>query len=85
MKRFFAIFFCCFFVYSALFSDDETIKAYISKMSIEDKASQVLMMSIEGKKTFPPYLSSYFDSYTPVLLFYSDIIFRILLKLALFI
>ena len=65
MKRFFTVFFYCFFVYSAIFSDDESIKAYISEMSIEDKASQVLMMSIEGRKTFPPYLSSYFGSYTP--------------------
>lgn len=65
MKRFIPAFFYCFFIYTALFSDNESIKAYISEMSIEDKAAQVLMMSIEGKKTFPPYLSSYFDSYTP--------------------
>ena len=65
MKRFIPSFFYCFFIYTALFSDNESIKAYISEMSIEDKAAQVLMMSIEGKKTFPPYLSSYFDSYTP--------------------
>ena len=65
MKRFISAFFYCFFIYTALFGDDESIKAYISEMSIEDKASQVLMMSIEGKKAFPSYLSSYFDSYTP--------------------
>ena len=65
MKRFIPAFFYCFFIYTALFSDNESIKAYISEMSIEDKAAQVLMMSIEGKKTFPPYLSAYFDSYTP--------------------
>ncbi|UTC77625.1 glycoside hydrolase family 3 protein [Treponema sp. OMZ 799] len=65
MKRYFFAFFCCFFVYSFLFGDDSDIRSYISKMTSEEKASQVLMMSIEGEKKFPPYLSSYFDSYTP--------------------
>ena len=65
MKRFIAEFFYCCFIFLFLFADGESVRTHISNMSIEEKAAQVLMMSIEGKKTFPPYLSSYFDSYTP--------------------
>ena len=65
MKRFIAEFFYCCFIFLFLFADGESVRTHISNMSIEEKAAQVLMMSIEGKKTFPSYLSSYFDSYTP--------------------
>ncbi|UTC65868.1 MULTISPECIES: glycoside hydrolase family 3 N-terminal domain-containing protein [unclassified Treponema] len=67
MKHFFSVLLCCFFVHVFIFAanDDKNIKTHISKMSIEEKAAQVLMMSIEGKKTFPVYLNSYFSPYSP--------------------
>lgn len=65
MKLFLTVFLYCSFVCTALFANDENINYYISKMSVEEKSAQVLMMSIEGKKVFPSYLNSYFGSYTP--------------------
>lgn len=65
MKRVFLLFFAFFYVLTNCFASDDQLKLNISSMTPEEKAGQVLMMGIEGKKTFPVYLSDYFGPYTP--------------------
>lgn len=65
MKRFIIICLCFFYYLISIYSNDEMLISQISKMNFEEKAAQVLMMSVEGKNSFPSYLTPYFESYIP--------------------
>ena len=44
---------------------DKKINEFISKMSLEDKAAQVLFVGIDGKKEFPAYMYKYYNGLLP--------------------
>lgn len=65
MKNVFLLLFSFFYILINCFAEENIVKSTILAMSPEEKAAQVLMMGIEGKKTFPSYLSDYFGPYAP--------------------
>ena len=68
-----------FFLFYTAFADtasiDYKIKNFINTMSSEEKAAQVLLLGIDGKKEFPQYLYEYYGSLVPgaVILFQYNI------------